>query len=220
MRKAGRVVRFDAARGFGFIRCADSEADVFFHVRDFAGEGQPPVEGLAVVYEEIHVGGKGPRGMAVRPSDAVRPASAGLRTSSTRRRKPDRPMQAPAPESGKGWVLMGMVVYGGVLLWAGTQQRLPVWALLALPLVNLLTFGAYWRDKQAARNGAWRTSEKDLHLLSLAGGWPAAWFAQQVLRHKSRKSSFRQTYWMTVFAHLLAVASWLWGAALVRVIAS
>jgi uncharacterized membrane protein YsdA (DUF1294 family) len=40
--------------------------------------------------------------------------------------------------------------------------------------------------------GKWRIKEDTLHVWSLAGGWPGAWFAQQVLRHKSRKESFRQ----------------------------
>ena len=66
MQKQGTVVRWDASRAFGFIRSPDTSADVFFHVRDYRGS-TPPREGLAVVYEEIHVGGKGPRAMAVLP---------------------------------------------------------------------------------------------------------------------------------------------------------
>jgi len=46
-------------------------------------------------------------------------------------------------------------------------------------------------SKSAARKGAWRTQESTLHLLSLVGGWPGALVAQQKLRHKSKKQSFR-----------------------------
>ena len=67
MQKQGTVIRWDATRAFGFIRSPDTSADVFFHVRDFKGAAAPR-EGLAVVYEEIHVGGKGPRAMAVHPA--------------------------------------------------------------------------------------------------------------------------------------------------------
>ena len=52
-------------------------------------------------------------------------------------------------------------------------------ALGAALAVNLLTFLVYAIDKRAAQNGQWRTKESHLHLLSLAGGWPGAWFAQQ-----------------------------------------
>lgn len=37
--------------------------------------------------------------------------------------------------------------------------------------------------------------------LSLFGGWPGAKIAQSFLRHKSKKLSFRITYWLTVAAN-------------------
>jgi uncharacterized membrane protein YsdA (DUF1294 family) len=56
--------------------------------------------------------------------------------------------------------------------------------------------------------GRWRTPENHLHLLSLAGGWPAAWLAQQAMRHKSSKHQFRTVYWLTVLLHCAALALW------------
>ena len=50
--------------------------------------------------------------------------------------------------------------------------------------------------------------EQSLHLLALAGGWPGAWAAQGLLRHKSRKASFRVPFWFTVVANI-AFVSWL-----------
>jgi uncharacterized membrane protein YsdA (DUF1294 family) len=64
--------------------------------------------------------------------------------------------------------------------------------------ISLLTFIMYALDKSAARKGHWRTKESTLHLLSLAGGWPGAIAAQQKLRHKSKKQSFRLVFWVTV----------------------
>jgi len=40
------------------------------------------------------------------------------------------------------------------------------------------------------------------------GGWPGAWLAHRVLRHKSRKTSFRTVYWATVTLHCGAVLAW------------
>jgi len=65
----------------------------------------------------------------------------------------------------------------------------------------------YAIDKSAARKGAWRTQESTLHLLSLAGGWPGALIAQQKLRHKTRKPSFRVVFWITV---VLNCGAFLW----------
>ena len=76
------------------------------------------------------------------------------------------------------------------------------WWLAAWAAINLLTFALYARDKHAARTGQWRTPENTLHLLSLLGGWPAAWVAQRVLRHKTAKRSFQWVFWLTVVGNL------------------
>jgi uncharacterized membrane protein YsdA (DUF1294 family) len=77
-----------------------------------------------------------------------------------------------------------------------------------LALLSLLTFFIYGFDKNAAETGRWRTAEKTLHLLSLIGGWPGAWVAQRLFRHKVRKASFMAGYWATVLAHMAAVGAW------------
>ncbi|MDM8524146.1 DUF1294 domain-containing protein [Desulfococcaceae bacterium HSG8] len=75
-------------------------------------------------------------------------------------------------------------------------------------IVSLITFIIYAADKSAAEKGAWRTPESTLHLLSLVGGWPGALIAQQKLRHKSQKKSFRSVFWVTVLLNCGAFA-WL-----------
>ncbi|WP_260590640.1 DUF1294 domain-containing protein [Variovorax sp. DXTD-1] len=77
-----------------------------------------------------------------------------------------------------------------------------------LLLINLLTVVIYGVDKSAAQAGRWRTAESTLHLLSLAGGWPGAWCAQRLFRHKSRKASFMASYWTTVVLNIAAVGAW------------
>ena len=73
---------------------------------------------------------------------------------------------------------------------------------------SVLTFLTYAFDKSAARRGAWRTPESTLHLLDLAGGWPGALLAQQLLRHKSSKQSFVAVFWLTVMANITAFVAW------------
>jgi len=204
MKKEGTVAKWDDARGFGFIRSPDSSADVFFHVRDFhSGSSGAPRQGLAVTFEEINVGGKGPRGMAVRP--------VGVAANNPVRRQ-HRHARVEAAPSGSGALggLPLMLVYAAVVLWAVWTRRLPWWVLAALPALNMMTFFAYWQDKYAAEKGRWRIKENTLHLFSLAGGWPGAWVAQQIIRHKSRKAEFRAAYWVTVTLHCGAVGGWLW----------
>jgi uncharacterized membrane protein YsdA (DUF1294 family) len=69
--------------------------------------------------------------------------------------------------------------------------------------------------KQVRRHPACLAHQKNaLHLWSLAGGWPGAWFAQLLLGHKSRKQSFRMMYWLTVVLHCAALSVWLYPAAI------
>jgi len=75
---------------------------------------------------------------------------------------------------------------------------LPIQVLYLYVAASIITFSAYARDKSAARRDGWRTSENTLHTLALVGGWPGAMIAQQTLRHKSSKRSFRAMFWVTV----------------------
>lgn len=223
MQKTGTVVRWEADRGFGFIRSPHTDADVFFHVRDFRGPGAPQA-GMSVRYEEIHVGGKGPRAMAVVAAQSLGQAAqvadvrarTGVRTgvsadARTDGRTPSRSDPRPharhaAPRD--PWlrpVLWGALIWAMGLAWAAASGRLPTWVLPAWLALNLCTFAVYWRDKWAAQRGHWRTPENTLHLWSLLGGWPMARIAQQVLRHKSAKASFQRAYWLTATLHVAAV---------------
>jgi uncharacterized membrane protein YsdA (DUF1294 family) len=84
-------------------------------------------------------------------------------------------------------------------------NRLP-FAVLGLYLfASLATFLAYARDKRAAQTGRWRASESSLHGLALLGGWPGALAAQELLRHKTQKQSFRLVFWATVMLNCLGL---------------
>lgn len=206
MNREGTIVRWEADRGFGFVRSPSTSADVFFHIRDFRGGSTAPAEGLQVRYEEIHVGGKGPRAMAVMPLDYVDPRRPP--PAQPQRRMPDGKRPPPPPHVAVEMRAMLLLVpaYIVVLVWAAWTQRLAVPVTLAAPLLSVLTFYLYWRDKFAAQRNAWRTPENTLHVASLLGGWPGAWLAQRLLRHKSAKESFRQVYWATVGLHWLLLA--------------
>jgi uncharacterized membrane protein YsdA (DUF1294 family) len=47
-----------------------------------------------------------------------------------------------------------------------------------------------------------------MHLLGLAGGWPGALLAQQLLRHKCSKGSFVAVFWITVEANVTVLIAW------------
>ena len=216
-------MRWDSTRAFGFIRSPDTPADIFFHIKDFQGRAAPQ-EGMAVRFEEIHVGGKGPRAMAVNtlgasesrepsstPSLAPRPSRPASATGALPGHRAGGPARAPTSSRSMpaAVIMVLMLGWAMLVLWGVWVGRLPMLTLAALPILNLLTFWVYWNDKHAAQTGRWRTQEDTLHLLGLLGGWPGAWFAHQILRHKSRKAEFRAAYWRTVLIHCTALIGWL-----------
>jgi uncharacterized membrane protein YsdA (DUF1294 family) len=71
--------------------------------------------------------------------------------------------------------------------------------------MSVVSFIAYAIDKKAAIAGRRRISERTLWLLGLFCGWPGALLAQQTLRHKSSKTSFRVVFLITVVCNLVVV---------------
>jgi len=122
---------------------------------------------------------------------------------------PARAAAAPRPAS----PLVGataVVLYALFFGWAIRGGRLPFEAVFVALGMSAITFVVYALDKHAAQTGRWRTPESTLHLLELAGGWPGAWVAQQLLRHKSRKPGYRVAFWLMVVLHSAALAAWVW----------
>ena len=210
-------MRWDSARAFGFIRSPDTPADIFFHIKDFRGAAAPQ-EGMLVTFDEIHVGGKGPRAMSVQAPLSLQDAPA--RRANARAAMPptqaqsrtttrNRTLNRTVPSRPTAPALLLMFGWAVLLGWESRAGRLPTMALPIALLLNLATFFMYWVDKHAAQTGQWRTPESTLHLLALLGGWPGAWWAQALLHHKSSKASFLAAYWATVALHCLVLAGFL-----------
>ena len=116
---------------------------------------------------------------------------------------------APAAPTGASLAYGLMLAWAALVAWAVWARYLPMWSVAALAGLNLATLWLYAADKNAARRGQWRIAEKQLHLLSVLGGWPAAWLAQQNMRHKSSKTAFRAIYWATIVLNCAALAGFL-----------
>ena len=84
-------------------------------------------------------------------------------------------------------------------------MKLFLLALIIYLAMSMITIVLYAIDKSAARQGRRRISEKTLQLLALFGGWPGALLAQQWLRHKTQKQSFRLVFWATVLVNVFMV---------------
>ena len=81
------------------------------------------------------------------------------------------------------------------------MSSLPIWVYPYL-IVSGLAFGAYGIDKRRAERGGRRVPELWLHLLELLGGFPGAFVAQQVFRHKRRKARYLVVFWLITSLHI------------------
>jgi len=58
-------------------------------------------------------------------------------------------------------------------------------------VMNLVTYVSYGLDKQRARRGKWRISERTLLWLSASGGAVGGWRGMKDFRHKTYKRNFQ-----------------------------
>jgi len=209
----GQLERWDDARGFGFIRVGPGRPDVFVHISAFEG-GVRPRAGDRILFDAAQNGQKGPRAARalVKGGNATvagaGPAPGGVRGAGG---PPEPTRQRPRLHalSGSPQTLLVLVLAGFCLLGAlSFLPRSPV-PLLLYPVLSSAAFVLYGADKYRAARGHWRIREGTLHLVEALGGWPGAFLAQQVLRHKTAKRPYQVTFWLIVAAHVGFWALWL-----------
>lgn len=179
---SGVVVSFDRQRGFGFIRSRAHDEDVFVHARVVEG-GRALQPGQRVRFE-AEPSERGPR--AVR----VEPGKLGL--------APDAALAAG----------LGVALGSGTLLFRLGLGWGWLWAWLGA--INLVSLAAFAIDKRRALRQGRRISEKTLLALALIGGSPGSAVAMPLLRHKTRKESFRLKFAAVVVAQVIAAAALWW----------
>lgn len=74
-----------------------------------------------------------------------------------------------------------------------------------LAAINIVTVLAYGVDKRAAVSGRWRVPEVQLHTLEILGGWPGAFVAQRIFRHKTKKKSYQGMFWLVLLFQIVIV---------------
>jgi uncharacterized membrane protein YsdA (DUF1294 family)/cold shock CspA family protein len=180
-RYQGKITSWKDEQGFGFITPNGGGPAVFVHIKSFSESGRRPLPDNLVTYALTANERGQPRAEKV----------AFVRAGAPRR-------TAGQTSVGALVTAAGFLVLLAIAVAAGKLPPLVLWSYIFLSIV---TFTAYALDKSAARNGRWRRAESTLHLLALAGGWPGALWAQQLLRHKSKKTSFRMMLWVTVLVN-------------------
>lgn len=192
MRDQGRLVEWFDDKGYGFIQPNETNKErVFLHIKDFARPGPRPIVGCALEYIVL-LDGQG----------RFRAQQVTYLKASQTGQKPKAKPTPPQKHSVMQLAGMAYFVVLAVLVIAGLLSGL---VLLLICLMNAASYWFYAQDKEAAQLGGRRVPEQTLHVLAFLGGWPAAWLAQQKLRHKTQKQPFRKVYFCTIALNLLLI---------------
>jgi len=188
MRTKGKIASWNSDKGLGFITPNNGGKRGFVHIKAFNSRTKEPKINQVVTY-----------GLSTDKQGRV--------CADSVTRLGEKPSKNNSKKQSSKTILYSVIF----LLIVGISTFLGKVNILVFPLymvASLLTFLIYAMDKSAAKRGGWRTKESTLHMLSLIGGWPGAAIAQQKLRHKSKKESFRIVFWFTVAINI-GVFTWL-----------
>jgi uncharacterized membrane protein YsdA (DUF1294 family)/cold shock CspA family protein len=194
MQFTGTIQSWQDDRGFGFIQPTQGGQEIFVHIKSFTSRGgSRPQVGQRVTFEvELNQQGK----KRAKNVALVRAATASAVQRQRQRRAADSPAQWGTAS------LFALPAFLLVYLAVAVIWNVPGWVAALYAGASVVCALVYAIDKSAAKAGRWRVSESTLHTLSLVGGWPGALVAQQVLRHKSNKATFRTAFWGTVVANV------------------
>lgn len=188
MRIEGAVKTWNDERGFGFIEPLHGGQEIFVHIKAFVSRPGRPEVGQRVTFEiEIAPDGK----KRAKYVEVVRSKLQNVRARNNNTAQWGTATLFAIPAF---FVLFAIAAF----LW-----KVPSWVAGLYLGASVVCFIVYAVDKSAAAADRWRVSENTLLVLGLIGGWPGAIVAQQILRHKSNKATFRTQFWATVIANVV-----------------
>lgn len=200
MRDQGRLVEWFDDKGYGFIQPNDGVKDrVFLHIKDFAQKGPRPIVGCALEYV-VQLDGQGRyKAKQVKYLKATQMA----KVTSQQAAKAKQLHAAKQAKLQPMQILCAVYIIAlAILTISGLLNGM---FILFVSIINVMTYWFYAQDKEAAQSNQRRVPENTLHILAFLGGWPAAWLAQQRLRHKTQKQPFKKIYLCTIFFNILLI---------------
>lgn len=188
MRYQGKITKWNDEKGFGFVLTNDGKRETFVHISAFKDRSTRPQTSQLISYE------------------IIKDASGREQAANASFVKANRKTSTQGEPHDFSYSFFAfMLLMTAFVVERTVNGFLPVEYLFVFLMANLIAFLYCYMDKTAALKGAWRKSEDSLHLLSLIGGWPGAYIAQKLFRHKTKKASFQWVYKLTVLIHCTAI---------------
>ena len=183
IRKKGIITTWNDNKGYGFITPLGEKKEIFIHVTEF--RGHPSINDKIIFTLSKDKNG---RECAI---------------NATRFSKIKLTLEEEEPNHINILSIFLISIFYLMLFYFSTKGTLKISIIPYYISMGILTFFIYSTDKNYAKEGSWRISEKTLHILSIIGGWTGALIAQNKLRHKSSKSSFQIIFLFTVLFNLI-----------------
>jgi len=182
VRKKGILTKWNDNKGYGFITPIGESKEVFIHISEY--QGKPLLnDKLSFTLSKD----KDDRAIA---TNVIKFHKSKL----THTVKDTNTLGALA--------IFSTIIFYLMLLYFTKKGILHMYIIPYYLIISIFTFFIYSKDKDYAQNGSWRISEKNLHLLSIFGGWTGALVAQNKLQHKSSKTSFQIIFYFTILINL------------------
>lgn len=185
MKLQGKVIDWNDDKGFGFVEPNGGGDRAFVHIKAFNPRSRRPINGEVITYELVREKNNRYKAENIKFARDERAANKRIKAES-------------GFKFGDLFIILFCVGLSVSIIWG----QLPVIVAGLYIVMSVISFIAYANDKSAAQNGRWRTKESTLHMFSVMGGWPGAYFAQIKFRHKLKKEEFKSVYRVTVLLNL------------------
>ena len=87
------------------------------------------------------------------------------------------------------------------------MEKITLYIMIYLIIINLIAFIAMYLDKRKARYGKWRIPEQSLFILALIGGSIGAIIGMYTFRHKTKKYKFSIGFPVILILQILLIFS-------------
>ncbi|MGO1792876.1 MAG: DUF1294 domain-containing protein [Oceanisphaera sp.] len=197
MRMQGKILNWHDDKGFGFVDPLTGGQRAFVHIKSFISCARRPVNGDVIDYELVKESHHRYKAECVHFADDVQQIPtyrSFVHNNNAHNVSSNRTLEA---------IFTGC--FCACILLFSLIGHLPLILVSAFIVMSTVTFVAYGIDKSAAESGRWRTKESTLHVFAFLCGWPGAFIAQRLLRHKSTKQEFQSFYKVTVAVNVAGI---------------